>query len=167
MSILQPCPSRPLAICGLFLFEGLISEDAQPGADVEVPLDAEALETLTGFGRVGDMKWNMVQQQDTQQHYRTTNMLQSYTKPHGGKHGSGLLVGFGLGGVVVAFLQAGASGRTHRPQHDPGFRSSPNPRRHACRERGAKISAYHDSVDGFGRRPSCHFEEVSADHAQG
>ena len=33
-----------------------------------MPLDAEALETLTGFGRDGDMKWNMVQQKDTQQH---------------------------------------------------------------------------------------------------
>ena len=68
MSILQPCPSRLWAICGLRFFEGPIDEGAQPGADVEVPLDAEALETLTGFGRDGDMKWNMVQQQGTQQH---------------------------------------------------------------------------------------------------
>ena len=35
--------------------EGLIDEDAQPSADVEVPLGAEALETLTGFGRDADM----------------------------------------------------------------------------------------------------------------
>ena len=41
--------------------EGLIDEGAQPGADVEVPLGAEALETLTGFGRDADMKWNTVQ----------------------------------------------------------------------------------------------------------
>ncbi len=46
MSILQVCPSRPLAICGLLFFEGLISEDAQPGADVDVPLDDEALEAF-------------------------------------------------------------------------------------------------------------------------
>ena len=68
MCILQACLSRPGAICGLLFFEGLIDEGAQPGADVEVPLDAEALETLTGFGRDGDMKWNMVQQKGTQQH---------------------------------------------------------------------------------------------------
>ena len=41
--------------------EGLIDEGAQPGADVEVPLGAEELETLTGFGRDADMKWNTVQ----------------------------------------------------------------------------------------------------------
>ncbi len=46
MSILQPCPSRPLAICGLLFFEGLIDEGAQPGADVEVPLGEEALEAF-------------------------------------------------------------------------------------------------------------------------
>ncbi len=46
MSILQPCPSRPLAICGLLFFEGFIDEGAQPGADVEVPLDDEALEAF-------------------------------------------------------------------------------------------------------------------------
>ena len=68
MSILQRCPSRPLVICGLLFFEGLISEDAQPGADVEVPLDAEALEALTGFGRDTDMKRYTVQHRDTQQH---------------------------------------------------------------------------------------------------
>ena len=56
MSILQPCPSRPLAICGLLFFDGLIHEGVQPEPDVEVPLDAEARETLTGFGRDGDMK---------------------------------------------------------------------------------------------------------------
>ena len=44
--IVQACPSRPLAICGLLFFEGLTSEDAQPGADVEVPLDAEELEAF-------------------------------------------------------------------------------------------------------------------------
>ena len=54
VSILQPCLSRPLAICGLLIFEGLISEDAQPRADVEVPLGAEELEPLTGFGRDAD-----------------------------------------------------------------------------------------------------------------
>ena len=68
MSILQPCRSRPLAICGLLFFEGIISEDAQPGADFEVPLNAEALETLTGFGRDTDMKRYTVQHRDTQQH---------------------------------------------------------------------------------------------------
>ena len=46
MSILQPCPSRPLAICGRLFFEGLISESAQPGTDVEVPLGEEALEAF-------------------------------------------------------------------------------------------------------------------------
>ena len=46
MSILQPCPSRPLAICGLLFFEGFIDEAAQPGADVEVPLDDEELEAF-------------------------------------------------------------------------------------------------------------------------
>ena len=45
--------------------EGLIDEGAQPGADVEVPLGAEALETLTGFGRDADMQWNTVQHKDT------------------------------------------------------------------------------------------------------
>ena len=34
--------------------EGLVDEGAQPGTDVEVPLGAEALETLTGFGRDTD-----------------------------------------------------------------------------------------------------------------
>ena len=43
--------------------EGLIDEGAQPGADVEVPLGAEELETLSGFGRDTDMKWNTVQHQ--------------------------------------------------------------------------------------------------------
>jgi len=33
-----------LAICGLVFFEGLVGEGAQPEADVEVPLGAEALE---------------------------------------------------------------------------------------------------------------------------
>ena len=41
--------------------EGLIDEGAQPGPDVEVPLGAEELETLTGFRRDADMKWNTVQ----------------------------------------------------------------------------------------------------------
>ena len=61
MCILQPCTSRPGAICGLLFFEGLIDEGAQPGADVEVPLGAEQLESLTGFGRDADMKWYTVQ----------------------------------------------------------------------------------------------------------
>jgi len=68
VSILQPCPSRPLAICGLLFFEGLISEDPQPGADVEVPLGAEELEPLTGFGRDADRKRYTAQHKDTQQH---------------------------------------------------------------------------------------------------
>ena len=41
--------------------EGLTDEGAQPGAEVEVPLGAEALETLKGFGRDADRKWNTVQ----------------------------------------------------------------------------------------------------------
>ena len=45
--------------------EGLVGEGAQPGAEVEVPLGAEALEPLTGFGRDADMKWNTVQHNDT------------------------------------------------------------------------------------------------------
>jgi len=45
-----------LAICGLLFFEGLISEDPQPGAEAEVPLGAEALEPLAGFGRDADRK---------------------------------------------------------------------------------------------------------------
>ena len=49
------------AICGLLFFESLVDEGAQPGADVEVPLGAEELETLTGFRRDADMKWNTVQ----------------------------------------------------------------------------------------------------------
>ena len=49
------------AICGLLFFEGLIDEGTQPGADVEVPLGAEELETLTGFQRDADMKCNTVQ----------------------------------------------------------------------------------------------------------
>ena len=36
--------------------EGLVDEGAQPGADVEVPLGAEALEALTGLGRDADVK---------------------------------------------------------------------------------------------------------------
>ena len=60
--------SRPLATCGLLFFEGLISEDPQPGADVEVPLGAEELEPLTGFGRDLDTKRNTAQHKDTQQH---------------------------------------------------------------------------------------------------
>ena len=50
-----------LAICGLLFFEGLIDVGAQPGDDVEVPLGAEELETLTGFRRDADMTWNTVQ----------------------------------------------------------------------------------------------------------
>ena len=45
--------------------EGLVDEGAQPGADVEVPLGAEALETLTGLGRDADMKRYTVQHKDT------------------------------------------------------------------------------------------------------
>ena len=45
--------------------EGLVDEGAQPGTDVEVPLGAEALEPLTGFGRDADMKWYTVQHKDT------------------------------------------------------------------------------------------------------
>ena len=41
--------------------EGLIDEGAQPGAEVEVPLGAEELETLAGFGRDADRNWNTVQ----------------------------------------------------------------------------------------------------------
>ena len=40
----------------------------QPGAEVEVPLGAEELETLKGFGRDADMKWNTVQHKT---HYNT------------------------------------------------------------------------------------------------
>ncbi len=85
MSILQPCPSRPLAICGLLFFEGFIDEGAQPGADVEVPLDDEALETLTGFGRDMDMKRYTVQHRDTQQHMERQagyNATQRYMETH-------------------------------------------------------------------------------------
>ena len=42
--------------------EGLFDDGAQPGTEVEVPLGAEELETLTGFGRDADTKWNTVQQ---------------------------------------------------------------------------------------------------------
>ena len=45
--------------------EGLVDEGTQPGADVEVPLGAEALEALTRFGRDADMKWNTMQHIDT------------------------------------------------------------------------------------------------------
>ena len=48
--------------------EGLVDEGAQPGADVEVPLGAEALEALTGFGRDADMKRYTVQHTNTQRH---------------------------------------------------------------------------------------------------
>ena len=48
-----------------FAVEGLVDEGAQPCADVEMPLDAEALETLTGFGRDSDMKWYTVQHNNT------------------------------------------------------------------------------------------------------
>ena len=41
--------------------EGLIDEGAQPGADVEVSLGAEELETLKGLGRDADTKWSTVQ----------------------------------------------------------------------------------------------------------
>ena len=85
MSILQPCPSRPLAICGLLFFEGFIDEGAQPGADVEVPLDAEALETLTGFGRDTDMKRYTARHRDTQQHMERQagyNATQRYMETH-------------------------------------------------------------------------------------
>ena len=41
--------------------EGLVDEGAQPGADVEVVLGAEALEALPRFGRDADMKWNTMQ----------------------------------------------------------------------------------------------------------
>ena len=50
MCILQPCNSRPGAICGLLFFEGLIDEGTQPEPEVEVPLGAEELEPLTGVG---------------------------------------------------------------------------------------------------------------------
>ena len=85
MSIHQPCPSRPLAICGLLFFAGLVSEDAQPGADVEVPLGAEALETLTGFGRDTDMKRYTARHRDTQQHMERQagyNATQRYMETH-------------------------------------------------------------------------------------
>ena len=42
-------------ICGLLFFAGLVDEGAQPEADVEVPLGAEALEPLTGFGTAADV----------------------------------------------------------------------------------------------------------------
>ena len=45
--------------------EGLVDEGAQPSADVEMPLGAEALEPLTGFGRDADMKWYTVRHNDT------------------------------------------------------------------------------------------------------
>lgn len=47
---------------------GLIDEGGQPGAEVEVPLGAEALEPLTGFGTDADMKRYTVQHKDTHQH---------------------------------------------------------------------------------------------------
>ena len=50
--------------------EGLVDEGAQPCADVEVPLGAEALEALTGLGRDADMKWYTVQHKDTHQHIK-------------------------------------------------------------------------------------------------
>ena len=52
ISVCEHAPGFPfsafLAICGLLFFEDLINEGAQPGADVEAPLGAEALEPLTG-----------------------------------------------------------------------------------------------------------------------
>ena len=45
--------------------EGLVDEGAQPGADVEVPLGAEALETLTGLGRDADLERYTMQHNDT------------------------------------------------------------------------------------------------------
>ena len=45
--------------------EGLVDEGAEPGADIEVPLGAEALEALTGIGRDADMKWNTMQHNTT------------------------------------------------------------------------------------------------------
>ena len=68
MSMLQPCLSRPLAICGLLFFEGLVDEGVQPEVEVEAPLGAEALEPLTGFGRDADLKGYTAQHNDTQQH---------------------------------------------------------------------------------------------------
>ena len=82
MSILQPCPSRPLAICGLLFFEGLIDEGAQPGADVEVPLGMEALKPLTGLGTDADMKRYTVQHKDTQRHIERQSGVQHYTETH-------------------------------------------------------------------------------------
>ena len=52
---------RPSWMRAVSAVEGLADEGAQPGADVEVPLGAEALELLTGFGRDVDVKWNTVQ----------------------------------------------------------------------------------------------------------
>ena len=48
-----------------FAVEGLVDEGAQPCADVEMPLGAEALEPLTGFGRDADLKRYTVQHNDT------------------------------------------------------------------------------------------------------
>ena len=48
--------------------DGLVDEGAQPGAEVEVPLGAEALEPLTGFGKDADMNRYTVQHKGKQQH---------------------------------------------------------------------------------------------------
>ena len=74
--------SRPLAICGLVFFEGLVDEGAQPAAEVEVPLGAEALEPLPGFGRDADRKRYTAQHKDTQQHIEQQSGVQHYTETH-------------------------------------------------------------------------------------
>jgi len=76
--------SRLLAICGLLFFKGLISEDPPPGAEVEVPLGAEALEPLPGFGKDADVKRYTEQHKDTQRHIEQQpghNATRRHTSP--------------------------------------------------------------------------------------
>ena len=64
--------------------EGLVDEGAQPVAEVEVPLGAEALQALTGLGRDADMKWYTVQHKDTHQHIEPQSShkaTRGYTHP--------------------------------------------------------------------------------------
>ena len=56
--------------------------DPQPGAKVEVPLGAEALEPLPGFRRDADVKRYMAQHKDIQQHMERQSGLQRYMETH-------------------------------------------------------------------------------------
>ncbi len=140
VSIHQPCPSRFLPICGLLFFEGFIDEDGQPGADVDVPLAAEALEAFPpgitvegatpqnegrkGVQRLGHLSTRSWRTSGKNEGVAPSTFSPSCAAPRRTVRGGA--------GAALCFT-AEDSGNPCQPASNAGFRAQPGPRRRGLR----------------------------------